>query len=65
MFAAAVTGWLIPFSMAYMSVDYDNAHVQGATVLEVRGGCMQGHTSAAPYSGWLAWHLQSGVALFM
>ncbi|WIA21138.1 hypothetical protein OEZ85_005449 [Tetradesmus obliquus] len=34
-FAAAVTGWLIPFRMAYMSVGYDNAHVQGATVLEI------------------------------
>jgi hypothetical protein len=35
-FAAAVTGWLIPFRIAYMSVSYDNAHVQGATMLEVR-----------------------------
>jgi hypothetical protein len=34
-FAAAITGWLIPFRMAYMSVGYDDAHVQGATVLEV------------------------------
>jgi hypothetical protein len=46
-FAAAITGWLIPFRMAYMSVGYEDAHVQGATVLEV--SCCTG--SVLPVGG--------------
>eukprot|EP00882_Tetradesmus_deserticola_P017965 GHRQ01019276.1.p1 GENE.GHRQ01019276.1~~GHRQ01019276.1.p1 ORF type:complete len:511 (+),score=215.89 GHRQ01019276.1:178-1533(+) len=40
--AAAITGWLIPFRLAYLSVRYDNTHVQGAASLEVALSCVFG-----------------------
>lgn len=32
--AAAITGWLVPFRIAYLRVGYQDAHIEGATVLE-------------------------------
>lgn len=33
--AAAITGWLVPFRIAYLKVGYDTDQIEGATVLEI------------------------------